>query len=202
MLKSVCCGLLIQSWLRAYNKDQCTCCWVFHWTCSERLRLVHVLRPIRSSPNEAWELFTQWPWAHIPYVQCPSIGGLLNTFYQGPSLSDVFFWGGGGSFVPSRSSPCTWQPIWGPWGRSLDAPLTDPPVLDRSDDERLRGKREEEGGEDEERARGESEEWREGEHRGAVLQILRGRASHNVGLSPLSSSASSLLHLHCSVTQD
>lgn len=56
--------------------------------------------------------------------------------------------------------------------------------------------------EDEERARGESEEWREGEHRGAALQILRGRASHNVG--PLSSvlPASSLLHLHCSVTQD
>lgn len=43
--------------------------------------------------------------------------------------------------------------------------------------EQTRGK----GGEDEERARGESEEWREGEHRGAALQILRGRASHNVG---------------------
>lgn len=43
------------------------------------------------------------------------------------------------------------------------------------------------GGGDEERARGESEEWREGEHRGAALQILRGRASHNVGPSPLSS---------------
>lgn len=43
--------------------------------------------------------------------------------------------------------------------------------------EQTRGK----GGEDEGRARGESEEWREGEHRAAVLQILRGRASHNVG---------------------
>lgn len=65
--------------------------------------------------------------------QCPSIVELLNTLYQSPRISSVVF---GGLLFPRQSWPCTWQLIWGPGGRSLDAALTDLAVLNSSDDER------------------------------------------------------------------
>lgn len=82
----------------------------------------------------------------------PSLRGRLNAFSWGRSLSTVLFGGvvGGLSFVPILSSPCTWQPIWGPEGRFLDAALTDLPVLGRGDDEKTPKKW---GGGGEERAR-------------------------------------------------
>lgn len=105
-------------------------------------------------------------------MQHPSIGGLLNTFYCGPGLSCCVFWG---SFVPLSIQP----PVLGSPSEGLGADLLTrcwqiclfwTAVMMR---EQSRGN----GGEDVERERGESEEWREGEHRWAVLQILRGRAS-------------------------
>lgn len=54
--------------------------------------------PLRSDPGHAFHTCSALQW-----------GGLLNTFYQGPGLSDVFF---GGLLFPLPSGPCTWQPIW------------------------------------------------------------------------------------------
>lgn len=64
------------------------------------------------------------------------------------------------------------------------------------------GKEWEGGGEDEDRARGESEEWREGVHRGAALQILQGPGLTQRRALCSILPGSSLLDLHCSVTQD
>lgn len=89
------------------------------------------------------------------------------------------FWG---SFVPPRSCPCTWQLIWRPGGRSLDAALTDPAVLNRSDDESTEQMKNWKG--DEERVRkkrSESGGWREGEHRSGASDLQGPKASHNIG---------------------
>lgn len=106
---------------------------------------------------------------------CSALIGLLNTFYQRPTSLMWFFWGG-------LLLPYSQAPVLGTSSESLWEDL-----LMRCWQIRLfwtatglwwwetRG--EERG---EKMRRGESEEWREGEHRGAALQILRGRASHNV----------------------
>lgn len=117
-------GLLYCSCHKAQiaKSNSSTLWYIFHWACSERLWLVNVLQYIHIYSINMGKLslgnwtFMQWPWAHIPYMQRPSIGGLLNTFCCGPGLSCGVFWG---SFVPLSIQP----PVLGSPSEGLGADL-------------------------------------------------------------------------------
>lgn len=121
------------------------------------LSLDNCWEPLRGDPGHTF---------HI----CSALVGLKHILPKA-NLSDVFFWG---LFFP---------PIVQPLYLAVHLRASEKIswcAADRSACSGLRwweSRREERG---EKMRRGESEEWREGEHRGAAFQILRDRASHNV----------------------
>lgn len=121
---------------------------IFHWTRSgepqgrSMFSITHThihsfLNMGELSLGNCWEPLCGDP--RIPYTQRPSIGGLLNTFLlMSSSFHDAFF---GGLLFPLMIQTLYFgSSSEGPRGRSLDAPLTDRPVLDGGDDGRAEGR--------------------------------------------------------------
>lgn len=97
------------------------------------------------------------------------------------------------------SAPVLGSSSEGPGGRSLDVSLTDPPVLDHGDDKRTDHRKE-----GEKMRRGREVKVKNGEKENTEERCLRSSGAGPHTTEALSSVllASSLLHLHCSVTQD